>query len=295
MVINVDTLLLDAVPSIEDIRDYRYSQKKIELKESMDLLEWDGQVDNQSFIGSCVSNAIASAYELMVNRLYPDKAAALSRLFVYYNSRLFDNTIEEDTGSYIRDGLKAVARYGVCTEKLWPYDELKFKEQPSPQSYVDATQRLISKYEALHTLRDLLEVLNDDRPIVIGMSLYDGFMDMGPSTSVVRMPKEDEKAVGFHSVIIVGYDLPRQLFLAKNSFGNKWGDRGYFWIPFEYVRTQVFEKWCFEINNQSTIDIDLPITTVKPEPGSRRLAVETNATGFTLRQGNNVLYRKQRS
>jgi C1A family cysteine protease len=250
MVDTIKNIILDAVPSRPDERDYRYSQKKMELKESVDLRDGDSSIENQGPIGSCVGNAIVSAYELMVRKLYPEKFIDLSRLFVYYNSRLFDDTLKEDSGTYIRDGLKAAARYGICSETLWPYIVDNFDKQPSPECYVDASQRLVTRYEILYTLRDMLEVLNDGMPVVIGMYLYQGFTEMDIIRSVVRLPRENESIVGAHAVVLVGYDLPGQMFLAQNSFGTDWGDNGYFWIPFEYIRTQVFEKWHFDISSQ---------------------------------------------
>jgi C1A family cysteine protease len=250
------SVILDVLPSPQDDRDYRYSQKKIELPEYLDLRENDSTIENQGSIGSCVANAIATAYELMVRKLYPDKFAELSRLFIYYNSRLFNNSIKEDSGTYIRDGLKSASRYGICSENLWPYIVDNFDKQPSPKCYVDASQRLITRYEVLYTLRDMLEIINDQRPIIVSMYIYRGFMNMDVMKSVVRMPNDSEQNIGSHAVVLVGYDLKRQLFLAQNSFGTSWGDNGYFWIPFEYIRTQAFEKWCFDISSQKNIDID---------------------------------------
>lgn len=250
---NVIKPVLDAVPSLKDKRDYRYSQSKTELRNSVDLREWDSAVDDQKSTGSCVGNAIVNAYELMVRRLYPAQFIDLSRLFVYYNSRLFDNSIREDVGTYVRDGIRSAARYGICAENLWPYVETKFNFQPGPACYVDATQRIITRYETLYTLRDLLEVLNDNRPVVVGMTVYAAFMDLNAANPVVPMPSPGEPSIGSHAVVLVGYDFPTQLFLVKNSFGPAWGDQGYFWMPFEYMRTEVFEKWCFDISSQSTI------------------------------------------
>jgi C1A family cysteine protease len=281
----VKNIFLDAVPSIADDRDYRYSQSKIALKESVDLREWDSVVDDQSYIGSCVGNAIANAYELMVRKLYPEKFVELSRLFIYYNSRLFDNSYKEDIGTYIRDGLKSASRYGVCSEKLWPYVEENFNSQPPPECYVDASQRIVTRYETLYTLRDMLEILNDNRPIVVGMNVYTGFMEMNPTRSVVRVPKESDSFIGSHAVALVGYDLDRQLFLAKNSFGTNWGDQGYFWIPFEYARTEVFEKWCFDISSQKAVDIDANTlsSSKKPNPSGRYIVEIRPNNDFRLR------------
>lgn len=245
--------LLDSIPSPTDSRDYHYSQKKSELKKFVDLRKWDSPVDDQLSVGSCVGNAIASAYELMVKKLYPETFVELSRLFIYYNSRLFDESYGEDIGTYIRDGMKAAYKYGICEEKLWPYIEEKFDEQPSPECYSNASQRVITRYEALYTLRDMLEVLNNNQPIVVGITVYDDFMTMSSADPIVKLPQQKDQSYGSHAVTLMGYDLSRQLFIAKNSFGKEWGSNGYFWIPFEYIRTEAFEKWCFDINTQNQI------------------------------------------
>lgn len=292
---DLNKIFLDAIPSIQDDRDYRYSQSKTDLRKAVDLRQWDSPVESQGSLGSCVGNAIANAYELMVRRLYPDKFVDLSRLFLYYNSRLFDNSVKEDRGVYIRDGLKSASRYGMCSETLWPYDVTKYKDQPTPESYVDATQRLITRYETLYTLRDLLEILNDSRPVVIGMSVYPGFMEMNRYQSVVMLPRASDNSIGAHAVMVLGYDLAKQMFLAKNSFGKDWGDNGYFWIPFEYMRTQVFEKWCFDISSQNTIDIDAPIELPVLPPSIPQMVVETGSNGYTVKQispeQSRILYR----
>lgn len=253
MVDNVIKPVLDAVPSPRDERDYRYSQSKAALRNSVDLREWDSAVDDQKSTGSCVGNAIVNAYELTVRRLYPNKFIDLSRLFVYYNSRLFDNSIREDVGTYVRDGLRSATRYGICSESLWPYVEGRFNSQPNPDCYVDATQRTITRYETLYSLGDVLEILNDHRPVVVGITVYAAFMDLNATNAVVPLPLPGERPIGSHAVVLVGYDLPAELFLVKNSFGPDWGDHGYFRMPFEYLRTEAFEKWCFDINCQSTI------------------------------------------
>lgn len=238
------------LPSRYDGRDFVYSRKKVAAADSIDLRPWDSNIEDQGSLGSCVSNAITSAYELLVRRLYSTQFVDLSRLFVYYNSRLFDNTIKEDAGTYIRDGLKAGARYGLCSEKLWPYILSKFDQQPTPDCYVDATTRIITKYETLYTIQDLLDALNDHKPVVAGMTLYPDFLTITTSNPIIKVPSMNEQPVGNHAVVILGYDLPSQIFLAKNSFGVTWGDQGYFWIPFDYMERYVFERWCFDINEQ---------------------------------------------
>ena len=49
------------------------------------------------------------------------------------------------------------------------------------------------------------------------------------------MPTEKEQVKGGHAVCIVGYDESKQTFKVRNSWGEKWGDDGYCYFPFEYI------------------------------------------------------------
>ena len=274
---------LNVLPSPNDDRDFRYQQSKVELKQSVDLRTFDTLVEDQGYLGSCVGSALTNAYEIMVNVLYPDRYVELSDLYVYYNSRLYDNTVSTDTGAYLRDGLKSMTQFGCCSEELWPYDINKFDDQPTPECYIDGAQRLVTRYESLYTLRDMLEVLNNDQPVVIGMLVYSDFMTVGAISPVVPMPSSGDFAAGGHAIVLVGYNLDRQQFLAKNSFGTDWGADGYCWIPFEYVRTQVFEKWKFDINSQARIDLDETTVLKNPHQVINQLMVVTGPEGITIK------------
>ena len=248
-------------PSLPDIRDYIYKNDSTEvLRESVDLREWDTIIESQGDLGSCAANAITNAYELCVNRLYPEYFTHLSRLFVYYNTRLEYGIIEEDEGIYLRDGLKSLSKFGVCSENLWPYDIEKFDDKPTDECYRDAKKRIIPKYQKLISIYYITEVLNNNKPVVFGMEIYEGFMDLNERISTVYLPSRKEKSLGGHAMCMVGYDLNKRLFLAKNSFGTSWGDNGYCWIPFDYIRQEGYDIWTFD---------------VPPQPGDSNVLSET--------------------
>jgi C1A family cysteine protease len=239
--------VLNLRPSPVDHRDRVYQQTKATVRPLVDLTEWDSAVDSQGSLGSCTAHAVTNAFELLLKKLYAEQYHDLSTLFVYYHARLFENRLSTDSGAYIRDGLKAAKRYGVCKNSLWPYVESKFDVQPHPDCYVDASGRVVSSYEKLYTLTDLLEVLNANRPVVTGMRIYSGFYQVDQNHSVVPLPAAAEASIGAHAVTLVGYDVAQTQFLAKNSFGTDWGNGGYCWIPFDYMRMHAFENWCFDI------------------------------------------------
>jgi C1A family cysteine protease len=49
------------------------------------------------------------------------------------------------------------------------------------------------------------------------------------------MPKPSERLLGGHAVLAVGYDDRTREFLARNSWGERWGMGGYFTIPYAYL------------------------------------------------------------
>lgn len=232
-----------------DWRDRYYNFARIESpRERVDLRLWASPIEDQLHLGSCVGQAVVGAYELLLNKADKTKFTDLSRLFVYYNARLLDNAVDEDVGAYVRDGIKAVNKYGVCSESSWPYLIEQFARAPSVQSYEEARTRLIKKYYRIQNLKDIVDALNSDNPVVTSMNVYDSFYELDEGRKkILPMPTADENIIGGHAVTFVGYDLPKKLFLARNSFGTDWGDLGYFWVPFDYAERDFMDNWTFDI------------------------------------------------
>jgi C1A family cysteine protease len=241
-------------PSAIDSRDFVYATKHLHIKPELDLRKYDSIIESQGSLGSCVGNAITNTFELMINHRYPQLFVELSRLFVYYNARKIEGTINSDIGVYeIRNALKGTNHYGICSEELWKYDISKFTVEPPYNCYDDAKKRKVILYEKLTTSSDVFESLNLIKPVIVGFYVFVNFLNLTKENSTLEMPNEKDYILGGHAVNIVGYSLNKKAFLAKNSFGDDWGDDGYFWLPFEYANKYVFEYWNFEISVQHDI------------------------------------------
>ncbi len=105
----------------------------------------------------------------------------------------------------------------------------------------------ISLYQKLISIYYITQVLNHNKPVVFGMEVYESFMDLNERISTVTFPGRKEKSLGGYAMCMVGYDLPRELFLAKNTFGKDWGMHGYCWIPFNYIRQEGYDCCTFDI------------------------------------------------
>lgn len=229
---------------------YRNNETKL-FRSTVDLREWDTLVEDQQSLGSCTSSALTSAYELMVKMDNPQNYVELSDLFIYYNARMDEGSTDKDAGIYLRSGLAAMKKYGICEESLWPFDLEKWDDKPSNEAYENAKKRNIKNYKKLISTYYITEVLNDNKPVVFGMEVYDSFMQLDDRINVVSFPSRKEKSIGGHAMCMVGYDLPRRIFLAKNSFGTDWGMNGYCWIPFDYIKQEGYDCWTFDIHPQS--------------------------------------------
>jgi C1A family cysteine protease len=101
----------------------------------VDLRDHMPEVYDQGHLGSCTANAIGGAYEYDQIKQKELEPFTPSRLFIYYNERDVEGTVEEDSGAMIRDGMKVINKIGVVPEPMWPYDIEKFKEKPSEKCY----------------------------------------------------------------------------------------------------------------------------------------------------------------
>jgi C1A family cysteine protease len=218
-----------------DPRDHLYTPAPATLAPHVDLTSGFPVAFDQGRLGSCTGNAWAGALAFLHCMIFKD-TTPWSRLMIYYGERWIEGTIRSDAGAMIRDGAKFLAKYGVCSEALWPYVISKFRTKPPAQCWNAALPARIVTYSRITTLDGILACLNDGHPVVFGFTVYESFeSDAVARTGVVPMPAAGEQTLGGHAVVAVGYDLPSKRLLVRNSWGPGWGQKGYFTMPFEYI------------------------------------------------------------
>jgi C1A family cysteine protease len=224
------------IRDLPDQRDFVYTVEKLRrIPNVVDLRSGCPPVEDQGNLGSCTAQALVGAMEFLENKegvVFED----FSRLFIYYNERVIQRTVESDSGATLRNGIKTLKKQGVCSEKLWPYKISRFKTRPSKKSYKDALDHTISVYRRITSLNDMKGCLASGFPFVFGFSVYESFESVAVSrTGIVPMPAAGERLLGGHAVMAVGYDDMTKRFLIRNSWGSEWGMDGYCAMPYEYL------------------------------------------------------------
>ena len=101
------------IPDLPDARDnvYQLPLKLATPPPSVDLRAGCPAVYDQGDLGSCTANMIGAAIEFdqMKQKI---SSRTPSRLFIYYNERVIEGSVDSDSGAQIRDGIKTVASAG---------------------------------------------------------------------------------------------------------------------------------------------------------------------------------------
>jgi C1A family cysteine protease len=198
--------------------------KVVHLPRSVNLKDKCGPVYDQGSLGSCTANAICSAY------IFDDIHANPSRLYLYHKERLADGNATDDAGSTLTQGVTQ-AKVGICEEKLWPYQPEKFPEKPPTECDDNAKlHHVVDAVQVLQTVESMKGCLASGFPFVLGFAVFPSFEKAVNGN--IPMPEANEEPIGGHAIEVVGYTST--YWIIKNSWSDKWGDKGYGYIPMQY-------------------------------------------------------------
>jgi len=228
------------IPDLPDRRDYRMlaSATRAPALDRVDLSPLCPPVYDQGAAASCTANAWAAAYQFDMVKQKEAHVFRPSRLFIYYCERAIEGAVDSDGGAMLRDGGKALAKWGACPEYEWPYDISQLTVKPTRACYDEALKHQSLAYWRVRQAEgDVEACLASGFPLVFGFTVYNSFMsDSVAKYGLVPMPNfSAETASGGHAVMLVGYDRSTRRFLVRNSWGADWGMGGYCTMPYDYV------------------------------------------------------------
>lgn len=221
---------------------------RINLPIKVDLREINSKIIpsvlDQGNLGASTANACSNVLKYLL-RKEKNKDLQPSRLYMYWFSRFLEGKEESDVGVSIRDTMTSIHTFGVCDEVLLPYNVNKYKNRPSNSCVRSATLNIRDfKYMSLDpSFVQIKQCLNSGFPIVFAMDVYESFeSEIVATTGLVPIPDTKDHKLGSHVVAMYGYDDAKKRFLVMNSWGVKWGENGYFYLPYDYL-PYMYDFW----------------------------------------------------
>jgi C1A family cysteine protease len=208
---------------------------------------------NQGNINSCIGWALGYA-ALTTQKAYAkgitDKKeitdGAYSALFIY-------NQIKDGnclSGAYVHKAAAFLQANGDCNTKQFddpptncdkiPEESLKTASQNNAiKDYVALFNR---KTDAKTTVMRTKRSIAEGKPVVVGMRIKESMKKLTKNNPVWK-PSElaSDNLLGGHALCIIGYNDSLGVFEIMNSWGNLWGEQGYFYMNYKDYALYVFQ------------------------------------------------------
>ncbi len=210
----------------------------------VDLREFCPRVYDQGWLGACTGFAVAKGLIEIQRRRLKLYAPEMSALYLYYHERLIEENRDRDVGATIVDAMWVAMTRGCASVNTDPYKVERFRSPPSDEAEKDASKYKIVRALHLHTLDEVRHALTQGNPVAFGMDVFSSMLTHQVGrVGRIPMPEPGEKVEGGHAVCAVGFDDREKHLIVRNSWGGDWGDRGYFYLPFSYVKPYTGDFW----------------------------------------------------
>lgn len=208
------------------------------IPSSIDLRKEFTQIKDQGEMGACSAFALVSIFEYILKKnKQPD--IDLSEQFVYYNARKKEGAPHVDAGSSLYDIIQTLKNDGVCLEHLFPYNLENLSKESPVEAINDALMRkVVVAKNVKKNVHDIKSAVSEGYPVAISLKVFDSFH---PRKGFIRIPNENEiqhDQSGNHAMVICGYNDEARVFVVRNSWGRKFGDKGYCYIPYGYIENE---------------------------------------------------------
>ena len=219
--------VLDAMPRVST------SAMDINLPPAFDWRNATGgnyitAVRNQAGCGSCWAFAATAALEAkaLITLQRPGESFDLSE-----QTMVSCSGAGSCGGGYLTTAAAYLQSTGLPAESCYRYDSSNGVCTDACPNWRLSAYKMLSAALVPQTVADLKSALVQYGPIPVGMSVYSDFQ----SYSSGVYTRVSGGYLGGHAVVVVGYDDAAGCFIVKNSWGENWGEAGFFRIAYEEV------------------------------------------------------------
>lgn len=237
-------------PDLPDIHDKYYQFDKVELAPDTDSdSDLDSDIENsfrisrvdlrdqfppvydQANLHCSVPCSVLSVWRFFCNKTQSESDPP-SRIHLHQLTSLIDSN---DKSLSIKNCLHVLEKVGVVSEEVIGFGE--YPEVDEHFSGIESKPPKLIKYRRVEQNKEQFKrALDAGYPIIFGLSLYSSALTDGTrKTGVIKMPTKSDQVVGGMCMVLVGYDNEQKMWIVRNNWGGDWGERGYGYIPFNYL------------------------------------------------------------
>ncbi len=202
--------------------------------------DWLMPVRNQRQCGSCAAFGITAMLEMRVRQ---DLNEPNLRIDLSDSQCLTCAGGDCVDGITLPQGISVMEIEGLVTEECGPYAEegneviLTACDDVCTggdrgRAYLRGVRLL--DFSELPELTDQIALMKKallESPLLVRIAVWSDLFSYGGGVYVNASDDEDE-IVGYHALLLVGWDDAAQAWLVRNSWGSGWGNDGYLWLGY---------------------------------------------------------------
>jgi len=262
---------LDAFPDKIDVRDWFYQPTLSPLPEQYINFDYIPLILDQGSEGACTGFALAAVinYHLIKNGRISTAAVqkeCVSPRMLYEMARRYDEWPGEDyVGSSARGSVKGWTAHGVVKKWLWEDDMTGPAHLDEERARAALEVPAGAYYRVMHrNIRDMHAAISETGILFATLMVHEGWTDpqqLGKThtylykgkSKKITLPiiERKDRADGGHAIAIVGYT--REGFIIQNSWGEKWGHKGFALLP--------YEDWMLHSSDCWVVQLGVPVDT----------------------------------
>ena len=183
-----------------------------------------------------------------------DNKPIFSVTYNYVRGRQLEGTYNNDPkiGYWPITALRISRGWGAPLQEEWPdsWDAASWPPEEPPNMDRCASIHKIFAYQRIRSSIECEQALSAGSAFV---SVDMTNLWANSKNGKIKLPSKDDEINARHAFCIVGCNNRKKEFKFQNSWGIKWGDQGYGYLPYEYFDRLLNEAWIIILHEDLTI------------------------------------------